>query len=59
MSSATFDVQGFDWAFAQLTIADSVLTPIPETGTVAVVFAGALVAGLAVRRRIRAQRESV
>ncbi|MBC8010926.1 MAG: hypothetical protein H7067_12615 [Burkholderiales bacterium] len=50
LAGLTYDVPGQDWGFSQITLE---LTPIPETGTVAVVFVGALVAGLSLRRRPR------
>lgn len=55
LSGLSYTAPGFDWGFYQIVIADSILTPIPETGTVAIVFAGALVAGLGLRRRRHAE----
>lgn len=52
-AAPAFTARDFDWAFADITIS---LTPVPETGTVAVAFAGVLVAGLAARRRFQAKR---
>jgi hypothetical protein len=58
LSGLNYQTPGEDWGFSTLSISDS-LVPIPETGTVAVVFAGVLVAGLGVRRRLLAKREAV
>lgn len=52
--ASDFTVFGQDLLFRNL-----ILTPVPETGTVAVAFAGVLVAGLAVRRRMAAKSKTV
>lgn len=55
LTAVSSNIPGGDWVFSQIVIADQVLTPIPETGTVAVAFAGIVVAGLGLRRRRHAE----
>ena len=59
LTTVSSNIPGGDWVFSQIIISDSVLTPIPETGSVAVAFAGMLVAGLGLRRRYSARRTDV
>lgn len=58
LTSTPLIAQNGDWVFSTIIIADSILTPIPESGTVAVLFAGFLAVGLGLRRRNHAARRA-